>query len=152
MKTYKIILMLLVSSTIFFSSCKKDEETTDTNTNTNTTTTVTESITATVDGVSWSAASVYESSYYGTITINGTASDGSVIGFGMPSSATTGKHDITSMWDSYKVAYYNTAGDYEYTENGSITITSITSDVVKGTFEAETSLGNITSGTFTAKL
>ena len=149
MKTSKTILMLLLTGTIFLGSCKKDEETTNTNTNT---TTVTESMTAKIDGANWTGASFYSLNFYGTFLFEGIASDGSEIALTMPSDATVGAHDITSMYSSYQIMYYKSSSAYEYTENGFITITSITSDVVKGTFEGETSLGNITSGAFTAKL
>ena len=149
MKTYKVILMILVSSTIFLSSCKKDDTTS--STNTTTTTTITEAMTAKIDGKSWTASSVYEQDY-GMMLIDGTASDGTSIALYLPSSPTTGTHTFNSYSYSYFIEYFYSGSNYVTADSGSITISTVNDTEIKGSFEAKTSVGDITSGTFTAKL
>lgn len=116
-------------------------------------------MTAKVNGTTWTAASVVGtySSFTSSVLITGNASNGTTIGLNIPTTATAGQTLTPSAFGSVRAQYNPTSSTYKTADSGSITITEHDKDakVMKGTFNfvAVDPMGggtsdNITAGSF----
>lgn len=117
-------------------------------------------MTAKVNGTSWTATSVFGvySSFTKSVAITGNASNGTTIGLNIPVSAEAGDALTPSLFGSVRAQYNPTSSTYKTAEVGTITVTEHDKDakVMKGTFTfvAEDPMGggspsdNVTAGSF----
>lgn len=116
-------------------------------------------MTAKVNGVSWTAASVFGlySSMTSSVTITANASNGSTIGLNIPISVKAGQTLTPSTFGTTRAQYNPTSSTFKGADSGSITVTEHDKDakVMKGTFNfiAEDAMGSgpkdtITNGSF----
>ncbi len=108
---------------------------------------------ATINGISWSAASVTGKNKTGDVEVAGTAADGSEMGIKM---ATTTPGTYTVDAQNYAILYAKNASTNYVATSGTIVITSFSGGVMKGTFSGnapnltnQTDVSTITSGSFT---
>lgn len=114
-------------------------------------------MTAKVNGTSWTAASVFGMSLGSSVSITANASNGTTIGLKVPSSATAGDTFEPSTFGTSSAQYNSSGSTVKGAISGSIKITEHDKDakVMKGSFNfiAEDLLGsgpqdNITDGSF----
>jgi hypothetical protein len=110
-------------------------------------------MTATVNGSSWSATNVTSLKSFGFISTVGNGPNSTTIGITIPDDATVGTHTI-SMFGDYKAQYNPSATTWMNPDDGTITITEFDdiSEVIKGTFSFEAEKDGtsvtITNGSF----
>ena len=148
-KTMKrlILSLLLVGLTGFFFSCAKKTPAPN-NSPSN-------SMTASISGTAWTAKTLSPVANAVVITVTGTASDGSSMKMTMPPTVKAGTYSFSESGD-YTFQYSNTVTNFIVNSGSSstLTISSYSNNVMKGTFQASVTGGGvtktITSGSFTA--
>ena len=106
------------------------------------------SMSTTLNGTAWTAATVSGVANSGTIDISGTSSNSTQMLITMPSTATPGTY-TPSLGGNYDVLYTMTSTDIYYISSGSLVVTSNSGGVVVGTFQGTMTDANSNSITCT---
>jgi len=116
----------------------------------------TSSMTANVGGTPWTASSVYGIVNGSTLDIAATKTDGTAIGFTVPSNITTGTYTF-SAFGTYTAQYNANSSTFYQGQSGTLTISNATSHTIAGTFNFNsTNVSNssdavsVTNGNFSA--